>query len=136
MEPIKYLSKKILKKYYGRKQEALISLIIDVAKEKIYPVSKHLEHIDVAELLLGKTKKELAANPKLAAHLIPSTIEIINGQVTGVITGISGLELGFGVRHNRKDLHKAHEIIWSCIILSQQIGTIKVGKLKANRIIF
>ena len=134
MESIEYLSKDILRKYCGRKKEGVIALLIDVNKKEIYPIPKGVEHVQLAALILGKRKNELEKNPALAAHLIPSTIEIKEGEVRGVLTGVSGLELGLKVRHKKSDLPKAHAIAWSCINLSVQVGTITVGRLEINRI--
>lgn len=34
-----------------------------------------------------------------------------NGEVYGVVTGFSGAESGYGVRHSISDIDKAHEIV-------------------------
>ena len=134
MKTIQYLSEDVLKKYCGRKKEGIIALLINVDDGKVYPVPKNLEHVNFTALLLGKTKKELEKNPKLAAHLIPSTIYMENRKIKGVLTGVSGLELGLKVRHNKADLKKAHDMAWGCILLSEEVGTIEIGKLKINKI--
>jgi len=133
---IKYLSEKVLKEYCGRKKEGIIALLIDVDKEKIYPIPKKMEHVTFAALLLGKSVKELKENPSLAASLIPSTIEIENGNIVGIVTGTSGLELGLKVRHHPTNLQKAHSLAWSCINLSCELKILKIGNLRINKILF
>ncbi|MBW2981992.1 hypothetical protein KY343_03875 [Candidatus Woesearchaeota archaeon] len=136
MKSIEYLSKDVIQEFGGRKQAGVIALIIDVKEKKIYPVPHNLEHVDFAALLLDKKKGELKKNPQLAARLIPSTISIEEGKIVGVLTGVSGLEIGLKVKHKSSDLENAHGMVWACINLSEQLKTVSVGKLKINRIRF
>jgi hypothetical protein len=136
MRGIKYLSKKTFERYGDRKKPGLITFLIDVDKESIYPVPKGMEHVGLACILAKTTRFVIETDPKVVSHLIPSTLEIKEGLLVSVLTGVSGLELGFKVKHKKGDLRKAHRLIWACITLSEEVGTIKIEELKRNKIIF
>ena len=69
------------------------------------------------KILSLENKNEIRENPHIASHLMPSTIEIDNEEnITGVITGISGAEMGYGVRHTEEQLETGHAMILKFII--------------------
>lgn len=107
------LTWKLYDKFGGRKKEGYLSLIVDVKTGIIYPVPLELEHIKFALTLLGKKKEDIEKNPGLASHLIPSLIFVddVKREVIGVLTGSSGMEPGFGVRHEKKDLNLAYQLV-------------------------
>ncbi|MEM4336461.1 MAG: hypothetical protein QXG86_00455 [Candidatus Woesearchaeota archaeon] len=95
----------------GRKKAGYLSVIVDLSSDIIYPVPLDMEHIDFVSKLLGISKSEIAFDERVK-KFIPSIIEIedtgIEVKVSGILTGVSGLEIGCGVRHSKEDLEKAH----------------------------
>jgi len=114
MKTVSALTWGLYNNYGGRKKPGYLSVIVDVEHEIIYPVPLDVEHIEfISKNILNVSKEDVTANPLLAEKLIPSIIEIddISREVRGVLTGISGVEIGFGVRHSMKDLEKAHAMV-------------------------
>ena len=83
----------------------------------MYPVPETMEHIDFACKILRITLKEFLEYRqdfiKAIENLVPSNIEIDPTALTvvGIGTGISGMELGYGIRHTEEQLVKAHAIV-------------------------
>jgi len=98
--------------YFPRKKPEQLCLIVDLDTELIYPVPVEIEHIDFTSLLKGNIKK----NPDLARKVIPSNLIIdLSRTVNGIITGVSGMESGYKVRHISSDIDIAHDLIYSFI---------------------
>lgn len=95
--------------YIGRKKGGLISVMVNVETKEVIPIPRNVEHVDFTSALLGMERDDLRNDPSRAARWIPSNIEVLGDEVIGVITGVSGLELGFRVRHTRADLQAAHD---------------------------
>jgi len=107
----------------GRKKPGYLSVVVDLKTKTIYPVPLGKEHVKfVAENLLGISEDELSNDTSLAMRIIPSIIEIdgIAGEVKGVLTGVSGVEIGYRVRHLKQDIEKAHGLV---------IGFIEQGEI-------
>ena len=99
-------------KYGGRKHEGRLSLLADAVEEKFYLMPLNMEHIAYATLLSP------APNPGpqdlqryIPVHIFVEDIgeKIADTQrcVVGLMTGESGMEQGFGVRHTMKDMQWA-----------------------------
>ena len=110
MKASKGLKESMVEKLGNRKDSGLLNLIIDVNKEELYIVPHIKEHIEIAAALLKKDKREFLNDSFLGSHLIPSTIEIKNGEIIGVLTGVSGMEMGYGFLHTYEQLEKAHTL--------------------------
>jgi hypothetical protein len=113
IKPVSYDSLKVALLdfyYFPRKRDNQICCVIDIETKLIYPVPVIIEHIDFISLL---TKKDIKTNPLYASKIIPSNILIdkLEGIVYGLITGVSGAESGYGVRHSAGDINEAHELI-------------------------
>jgi hypothetical protein len=100
----------------GRKQALSLGLVTNVVDGKIYTMPQEIEHKDFVPALIGATKEMLVENPSLAERIIPSIVEFgyddeLNLEIVGLLTGVSGMEIGFRVRHTRADLEFAHRLV-------------------------
>ena len=100
-----HLTREILEEYGNRKREGRLSVVTDLNNEgRIYPVPIDTEHIEFCTELVG--------DPRKLERIIPSHIEYhqIEGEyeIISVITGESGMELGYGITHNADDTITAH----------------------------
>ncbi len=123
MKPASFrkLTWEIVNKFVGRKRPNAIALICDTNTQEVYVVPHEIEHVDFAGLLLGVTQNEIRANPSIASHLVPVTIELNNmhDEVMGMQTGTSGMELGFRVRHSRQQLTTAQAMAQAFIFTGE-----------------
>lgn len=136
MKSYSYITKELLNVYTKRKARDVLSIIVDVKNKKIYAVPVDKEHVEFVAGLLDFGIESLKTDPQTASHLVPVNIGIDDNEVNAVLTGWSGLEAGFKVRHSNKELNDAHEIAWVFINNSVKKGTVKVGILKVNKPIF
>ena len=136
MKTYTYITTELLKVNLKRKGRGVLSIIVDLERKKIYAIPVKKEHAVFVSGFLKKGMDDLRQNPSSASHLVPVNIGISNGEVTDVLTGWSGLEAGLGVRHSTPELTKAHEIAWAFINKSVELGIIKIGTLKINKILF
>ena len=136
MKSYTYITDKLLEVNLKRKGRGVLSIIVDLNITKIYAVPVTKEHAVFVSGFLKKGMDDLRENPSSASHLVPVNIGISNGEITDVLTGWSGLEAGLGVRHSTPELNKAHELAWAFINKSVELGTIKIGTLKVNKILF
>lgn len=136
MKAYTYITKELLDVYTKRKGRDILSIIVDVENDKIYAVPVDKEHVQFVSELLERGLDDLKDNPQSASHLVPVNIGIEDGTITAVVTGYSGLELGFKVRHSNEELRKAHDVAWAFINGSVKKGSVKVGILKVNKIMF
>jgi|GEM_PF-4633555 len=104
--------------YGNRKVAGRISLFVDISSENVYMVPRDIEHIDFAREI---QRKGLINNLE---KLIPTPIDttydnketlIPKINISGVLTGVSGLEIKAGIRHTKVDLESAHKITWDLI---------------------
>lgn len=92
-----------------RKHKGRLSVVVDTLQEgenlDIYIVPKDKEHIGFC--------LELVKDVRRLTNIIPSHIHYDNVEgiyeVTGVFTGESGMEQGYGVRHSARDLDRGHQ---------------------------
>lgn len=106
--------------YFPRKRPEQLCCVVDLNKyaknqnEIIYPVPIEIEHIDFVSKLRGNNVRDF---PQIALKIIPSNLLIRNSEmpeyteVCGILTGYSGIEVGFGVRHYINDLNLAHKLM-------------------------
>ena len=98
----------------NRKEPGKISLLVDLRKKPgIYAVPRDIEHIDFVKELTGTDDgEEIKEQARL---LIPTHIFLqptgpnFQYQITRYLSGISGLEIAFGVRHSKMSIDRAHE---------------------------
>lgn len=127
----KGLTYKFLELFGDRKRTGLFSIIVNTKNGRVHPVPRYMEHVSFVCKLLRIDKKKLLEKPDIASHLVPSNININDeGFIDGIITGVSGLEIGARVRHTKESLDIAHTIALQYI----QNGEIPVEKLKINKI--
>lgn len=96
--------------YFPRKEADQLCCIVNLEDEKIYPVPVEIEHVDFAGLIL---KNNIQNNPGYASRFIPSNLRIdaLDRVVRKIITGVSGMEIGYNVRHTFSDVDLAHSLI-------------------------
>ncbi|MBS3174918.1 hypothetical protein J4440_03495 [Candidatus Woesearchaeota archaeon] len=130
-KPINRLTWKVIEKYGNRKYQGLLTFFVNVTTEEIFPVPVDIEHIDfICKLINFDNRNELRQNPFAAMHLVPSTIHINDdGYIDSVITGVSSLEMGAGVRHSKENIKKAHKLIHDFI----SNGELPIGTLKEDK---
>jgi len=99
-----------------RKKSGRISFLVLPYKEQIYYVPRAIEHIDFASNLLS-------LNPSFGdiSFLIPTHIDTkmelkedrwgMAIYILKLISGVSGMETGYGVRHKKEDIIEAHKMI-------------------------
>ena len=112
----KRLDWSFVKNFGGRKNQNYTCVIVNVQNKEIYGVPRNMEHIDfLCKLLSMDNIKEgrdyIKNNPKCAAHLVPSIIELRDNMVYRVITGVSGAEIGYNVRHTKEQLEQALSLV-------------------------
>ena len=115
--------------YGDRKRPGNLSIITDVARKEIIAVPRDVEHIVFVARYLKVPREEFKANPALAARIVPTNISVENDSVVGVVTGICGMELGFGVRHTEEDLQKAHNLALQFIAAGEYPVDLKLNKI-------
>ncbi|HLC32924.1 MAG TPA: hypothetical protein VJJ82_03795 [Candidatus Nanoarchaeia archaeon] len=105
----------LVHEFGNRKEAGKLSLIVDLRDRspQIYAVPRQIEHVDFVRDIFGlEDQYEVQTHGTL---LVPTHVFIRpNGwmyqeEVTGYLTGISGLEIAFNVRHPKSALKKAHE---------------------------
>lgn len=100
---------------------------------KVYPIPSDIEHVAFASFFLNKEIADIKADPATAQQLVPSIIIIRNDKVVGVATGVSGLEIGYNVRHSREALEATHQLVWQFV----RKGELSVSEsLEEDRVIY
>ncbi len=111
MKPKSYdfLTWAAISNYGNRKERGRFSVVVDVPTGTVYAVPCDVEHKDFLCALLGKTEQDIKQNPACVTRIVPAHIDL-NGQdeVYRVLTGISGFEQIYRVKHSIKDLQAAH----------------------------
>jgi len=119
-------------KYFPRKKPDQLCVIVDTSKGEVYPVPVSIEHIDFAGMILGYTKEDIIKNPDIASKLVPSNLRLknvySNPEIYSIVTGQSGMEAGFGVKHSREQIDTAHELVFGFIMNGEL-----VVKIEENR---
>ncbi len=101
--------------YFPRKKPDQLCVVTNTEENLIYPVPIEIEHIDFVSRLLGFNIRNV---PEKASKIVPSNIFIklrgindVIDNVTGMDTGISGMEIGHGLRHHAEQLEKADSLV-------------------------
>ena len=98
-----YLTREILEIFGDRKKEGRLSVV--TFEDLVYPVPKDREHIEFCS--------ELVVDPRKLPKVIPSHINYSQieqeYEIISIITGESGIEQGYGIKHSKKDLEIAHQ---------------------------
>ncbi len=109
----------LLEKYGDRKKPGRFSLLINHKNKLPYIVPKNVEHINYAkEILQTEELENIYPFPLVPSH-IHFTCEKNKEEITGIITGVSGLEQSLGKIHSHQSLKNAHDIVWKLIINSK-----------------
>lgn len=135
MQQISTLTPELIELYAGRKQEGVLSLLVDTYQKRVYPVPHTMEHVNVACEILGITIKQLQESPQQARHLIPVNIFLRNGKIVGLMNGKSGLEMGYRVKHERESQDIAQRMVWT-LITSSKINGVELGNIEINKIFY
>jgi len=92
--------------FINRKAHSLFSVLCDTKTGLIYPVPANMEHVDWSAIILSTSSEGIQNNPDIASHIIPVIFQLdaFQEHVESVLTGTSGLELGYGVRHTKDQL--------------------------------
>src|SRR3989344_5895139 len=96
------LSSVDLEQYGDRKKLGRVSLLVDTLNEKIHFVSREMEHIDFIH--------GLESDSGQYHRYVPVHVDVNDGMITKMLTGISGVELELKVRHSPKELREAHRL--------------------------
>ena len=116
-KPFNRLSWAVFNGYGSRKEQGLVSVVVDTETKLIYPVPLGEEHLEFVPKIIFLEKNDVFENPPRFSRFVPSLIETEfnpltqSFQVLGVVTGISGLELGARVRHKKEQLELAHALV-------------------------
>lgn len=109
------MTRELFEVFGNRKHEGLFAAFVNVRTEEIIPVPIGVEHIEFASRLLHLAPSDIKAHPDVASHLVASYLQVeMNKEgpiIVGVLTGVCGMNLGYGVRHMREDLEKAHALM-------------------------
>ncbi len=113
------LTWEIVDNFVGRKKPLYLGLICDTRNSLVYPIPVDVEHVDWAIVILGSgyDRGDVRSDPFLLTHLVPVTIEFNAAYdgIKGMLTGVSGMEIGFGVRHTSRQFDIAHALAASFI---------------------
>ena len=99
--------------YGGRKKQGLLSFLYDSNENCFIPVPRNMEHVDFVSKLLNLEKEELQIHAK---HIIPVNIVVEYDVIVAMVIGVSGMEIGFNVRHSKKDLKNAEKAAVNFVI--------------------
>lgn len=117
------LNRKIIEDYCGRKKQGQLCLIYNTKNKKFIALPKKIEHSEFIARLLNVSKENIKNKEVDASYFIPVSIVIIGNQITGIIIGISSLEMGCGVRHRKEDLFNARNA--SIVLISNAQISVK-----------
>ena len=93
-------------KYGDRKVPGRISLFVNSPNAETYFVPIDTEHIVLAKYLVAKSYARILSD--LVPVHIDTQLDAGEPCITGIITGASGMEIGYGVRHSLDELQRAH----------------------------
>ena len=128
MEHQEKLTIRLLEEFGNRKQEGRLSVITNLNDEgKVYSVPRETEHINFCLNMVIDARKLRKTIPSYIDYEKTDDKYIINS----VITGESGIEIGYGITHNEEDLREAHNKILKFINSDEVILNINlVSKIK------
>ncbi len=101
------LTQALFNQYGNRKEQGIISFFYDVEEKAFLPIPPDTEHADFVSKIFHIEKNSLKFDER-PKRLIPIIIKMDeNFNVSKILIGVSGLEIGYGVRHSKKDLVRA-----------------------------
>ncbi len=100
------LTQKLIEMYGNRKRKGRLSVVVNTSNSDVYVVPKNKEHINYCLNLVGDDVRKL--EKIVPSHINYDTVESLY-EVISIITGESGMERGYGVRHRHDDLNIAHQ---------------------------
>ncbi len=103
-----YLTWSAISQFGDRKKAGRFSILINANTKDVFAVPRNMEHKDFLCGLLRTTAEALTEQPELITHLIPVHIDLKPDSIE-IITGLSGFEQVYHVRHTRDNLHAAHQ---------------------------
>jgi len=96
----------------GNRKSGFISLLINIDNGKMYLVPEIDNSIIEAKTILKKKEDFLEKYPQIASNLVPAMIEVKNNKIVGILIGYNGsLEEKYHVKHTKKQLDKAHDLV-------------------------
>jgi len=102
------------KSFFPRKKEDQLCLLVNTENKEIYAVPVEEEHISCALRILNTSIDELIEKGSI---LVPSNIRLNIYEhpnfVYSLVIGVSGLEMRYGVRHTKKQIDRAHELMYN-----------------------
>lgn len=105
----------VVNQFIGRKKALMLAVVTNITTNEIFPVPSNFEHVDYVPKILGVSKLDLIDDISLAKCIIPSIIEFDYDEdfliVKSLVIGVSGLEIGFRLRHKKEDLEKGHKLV-------------------------
>lgn len=117
MDSYKSLTSRLIEEFGDRKKQGRLSIIVNLLDDKIYPIPKGKEHIEFGIELVGDIRK--------LSKVIPSHIDYRNieglYEIYRIITGESGMEEGYGVRHSCEDLNYAHSKVFDFVHTAEDV---------------
>jgi hypothetical protein len=120
--PVERLTWDLFDRFIGRKGALLMGVVTDTETKglPLYPMPQGIEHMDYVPSLIGLDREGLIEDPSVAERFIPSIIEFEYDEereirVKKVLTGVSGIEIGLRVRHDRAALEAAHQRVLTFI---------------------
>ena len=109
------LDSNVINQFLGRKKALMLAVVTNIETNEIFPIPCDFEHIDYVHKIVGISKLELVEDISLAKNIIPSIIEFDYDEefliVKSLVSGVSGLEIGFRLRHRKLDLEKGHKLV-------------------------
>jgi len=127
---ISYLNQNVINnpKYFNRKGAFIISCVVDVDNNEVVIIPVNQEHINIVSEYLRVDKIDIRDNPDIASHIVPFTLELdicdkrgFPWELKQLLIGVSGLEIGFRVRHTSSQIEKARNLIWKFLEYSEDI---------------
>ncbi|OYT32566.1 hypothetical protein DRJ22_00060 [Candidatus Woesearchaeota archaeon] len=121
-----FLTYSLINQYGNRKKPGRLSILVNVEEKKIYAVPRKIEHIDYAKQF------NIELSKLIPVHIDTKLNENGLEEIIGLVTGVSGMEIGYGIRHSKKDLEEAHKLAKDFI----ENGELPIKKLEEDKIIY
>ena len=121
MKNIEVITDEVFEEYGNRKTRGRIDFVVDVTTNHIYAVPKNVEHSDFIPTIPNYTQK--------SSIYVPIQYRFRNGEVSEILVGASSYEDKHKVRHDMKELKKAHSAAWVLLIKSKIPVKVKRDKI-------
>jgi len=94
----------------NRKQAGRVSFVVDITTKRVFAVPREIEHKDFLCALIGRTQEEIRQNPSYALGIVPVHVDLnAQDQVYRIVTGRSGAEAFYHIKHGEEELQAAHD---------------------------